>query len=47
MEIIITIFGTLIAVMGAGSILLIVFALLGTIAKKIYRMIRYGASLYD
>lgn len=47
MDIIIGIFGVLIAVMGAGSIILIVAALVGTIAKKIYRMIRYGASLYD
>ena len=47
MDIIIGIFGLLIAVMGAGSIILIVAALIGTIAKKIYRKIRYVASLYD
>lgn len=47
MDIIIGIFGLLIAVMGAGSIILIVATLIGTIAKKIYRKIRYGASLYD
>lgn len=47
MDIIIGIFGVLIAVMGAGSIILIVSALIGTIVKKIYRMIRYGTSLYD
>ncbi len=47
MNILVTIFGILIAVVGAGSIILIVAALIGTIAKKIYRCIRYGASIYD
>ncbi len=47
MDIFITVFFIIEACLGVGSILCIVFVMLGTIAKKIYRKARYGASLYD
>ena len=42
-----TIFAIIIAALGVGTIVVIVGALIGTIVKKIYRKIRYGASIYD
>ena len=35
------------AIIGIGSTFIIVFVLIVTIWKKIYRKVRYGISLYD
>lgn len=37
----------LMGLLGGGSCLYIVVSLVGILGKKIYRKIRYGASLYD
>lgn len=47
LDIFIGIFFIVEATLGVGSIVLIVGVMFGTIAKKIYRKAKFGASLYD
>lgn len=47
MDIFIWIFFIVEAVIGIGSIVVIVAALIGTILYKFYRKLKYGISLYD
>lgn len=37
----------LMALLGGGSCIYIVISMFGILGKKIYRKIRYGASMYD
>lgn len=37
----------LMALLGGGSTIYIVVSFLGILCKKVYRKVRYGASLYD
>lgn len=37
----------LMALLGGGSCIYIVLSMFGILGKKVYRKIRYGASMYD